>query len=1051
MARINHRKFRKRAAEVAATEDETIGAGPTGTSDGEGVQNSLQDDRAAVPISDEQLDQQALGSIWDELLDELTTMGVGTETDHETRDDHPEVSDADSAIVSNEEAKDRHALEEDEDLLIDNDSSEISYENEPDAVDDAQELLSFDNEIDSAQTAGPDHILEVGNDEEMPDSGVGDLSGTSPVNAVVRDALVLSMIEKGIVEMRQVFAALRSLPPEGTLWRSVLEQEGVDRDRVLEEVARSNGFRVANIDASHPSGEFILESLSLFSLAEREEMLSLDLLPYEVKVASTSGRYFLIIVTDDPTRSDLSSFIARLDMNVELRFANSSALHCRLEEIISGVESDAGSGEIDRSDYDRLPEEPDQADARIDGNPIESVTDVAPLNDEDTEIPASRLVDQEPTASAPFDQETEEPVTYEDPEVENDVLEILVGQGELSDNEKTEDEPEERGATVGKKPVAKSKDRVVSALLWKRLVTPKQVAAAVRLQKEQGGRELLWRHLARVPEVDSAVLFNEAAEVYAFPLADIGPGRPDREFVLLIMETIAEDRREDLLDLHLLPFEYDIDPQNGAARLIFVTHDPGRPEVHRLLHELNLGRFELRFAPQAVIEKVIEEVFPRKNEYLERIEADPSAVDLGTSYEEKESGLIDEDALEAEISRSTLINLFEATLVEAVRQGASDIHIYPNANRQIEIHFRTDGKLKKWYTEDKVHPESFLAVAKDNSSNVDRFERDMAQDGFIQRWVDGALIRFRVSVLPIASAAQEIRAESIVIRVLDDRKVLTDLQKLGMLDVALERFDRAIRQPYGMVILTGPTGSGKSTTLVAALHQVVRPDVNVLTVEDPVEYIIRGVRQIKLNNKLNLEGALRAILRHDPDVVMVGEMRDKATAGLAIKLANTGHLTFSTLHTNDAPSAVSLLFKMGVEPFLIAYAINLVVAQRLIRGLCPDCKEVDDDPDPVMLERLNFSDDEIAENTFYKAATNGSCPKCGGQGYKGRRAICETMYFTRDIRHMIVEAGEKIDEDAIRTQAVEDGMLTLQESARVLVTMGETSVEEMMRVTATGD
>ncbi|QXD17295.1 GspE/PulE family protein [Rhodocaloribacter litoris] len=604
-------------------------------------------------------------------------------------------------------------------------------------------------------------------------------------------------------------------------------------------------------------------------------------------------------------------------------------------------------------------------------------------------------------------------------------------------------------AALQQLPPAGRKDRVVASLILKRQVSPKQVAEAVAKQRQAGEKELLWRLLAQVPGVDREQVYEEAARVYAFPVAEIDEDRPDREFVLLIMETVAEDRRPELVQLRLLPYEYDIDPQNGAARLIFVTHDPARPEVHRTLQQLNLGRFELRYAAESKIERIIAEVFPKKNEFLEKIREKKVAFDLGMSYEDRQNELIDEEALEAEISRSSLINLFEAALVDAVRQGASDIHVFPNPGRQIEIHFRIDGRLKRWYVEDKVHPESFLAVVKDNAAGVDRFERDMAQDGFIQRWIDGALIRFRVSVLPIASAAQEIRAESIVIRVLDDRKVLTDLRELGMLDDALERFQRAIRQPYGMVILTGPTGSGKSTTLVAALHQVISPDVNVLTVEDPVEYIIKGVRQVKLNHKLDLEGALRAILRHDPDIVMVGEMRDRATAELAIKLANTGHLTFSTLHTNDAPSAVSRLYKMGVEPFLIAYAINLVVAQRLIRKLCPACKTADTDPDPVLLHMLGFTDEEIAATTFYRPGNDPQCHTCQGHGYKGRRAICETLYFTREIRHLIAEAGDKIDEEALRDRAVADGMLTLQDAARVLVRMGDTSVEEMMRVTAT--
>ncbi len=195
--------------------------------------------------------------------------------------------------------------------------------------------------------------------------------------------------------------------------------------------------------------------------------------------------------------------------------------------------------------------------------------------------------------------------------------------------------------------------------------------------------------------------------------------------------------------------------------------------------------------------------------------------------------------------------------------------------------------MHRWHVEERIHPEAFLAVVKDNSFNVDRFVRDKAQDGFIQRQVDGTLIRFRVSVLPVVNARLDIRSESIVIRILDDRKVVKDLALLGLHQNALDRVDWAIRQPYGMVVLTGPTGSGKSTTLNAALTQVATPDRNVITVEDPVEYVIPEVRQIKLSHQLTLDEALRAILRHDPDVVMVGEMRDRATAELAIKLANT--------------------------------------------------------------------------------------------------------------------------------------------------------------------
>ncbi len=610
-----------------------------------------------------------------------------------------------------------------------------------------------------------------------------------------------------------------------------------------------------------------------------------------------------------------------------------------------------------------------------------------------------------------------------------------------------EDAPEIDPAFVDEEavPGAFPRDRVVSMLLRKKVVNSEQVDQAKELAK-QHPREVLWRVLALVPTVNRDAIYAQAAKVYAFPTAEIGDGKPNPEFVRLVMNTFDEEKRTELLELKAIPYEAEVG-RGASHKLIFASHDPARPELNRFLQELKVGRFEIRYAAESEIVGIIADLFPKQNEYLQRMTDDPFAMDLGTNYEEEE-GLIDEDALEAEISRSTLINLFEASLVEGVRQGASDIHIFPNARRQVEIHFRVDGRLKKWHTEEKVHPEAFLAVVKDNSTNVDRFERDAAQDGFVQRRIDDALIRFRVSVLPIATERADVRAESIVIRILDDRKVLTDLRKLGMLDVALAKFDKAIRQPHGMVILTGPTGSGKSTTLVAALHQVVTPEVNVLTVEDPVEYIIKGVRQIKLNNKLNLEQALRAILRHDPDIVMVGEMRDKDTAELAIKLANTGHLTFSTLHTNDAPSAVSRLYKMGIEPFLLSYAINLVVAQRLIRNVCPTCRKVDENPDGVLLKSLGFTEDELAETTFYTAVNDRSCRTCNGNGYKGRRAMCETLYFSQAIRHMIVEAGESIDEDSIRDLAVSEGMLTLEDSARELVKMGETTVDEMVRVTA---
>ena len=803
--------------------------------------------------------------------------------------------------------------------------------------------------------------------------------------------VVAALLKDGIITEAHVGQAAELQDQEGVPpWRSLVQLPDVNQEAVYAKAAQVQGFETAEIKED-TTAEFVGAVLGLFPADLGAEVFRLNLLPIQLEQD-------LVIATHDPGRSEVEALTGSLGLSVELRYAPLSATSRQIASIREAL----GYG-----------------DASPTGE------DVAFRTSEHSEGAMPHQAESAPSA--------------------------MSGDGHVG-TEGADVEPapagEEKEAPLDLSAV-KTRDRVVLALLHKRLVKPQQVLEAQKEHQENRSKSALWRVLTEVKSVDREAVYAEAARVYAFPFAKLSEGKPGAEFVRSVTNTFDEKHRDKLLQLRVLPFEVEMEAHLGVVKLVFITHDPTRPEVHGLMQELKLERFELQYAPESVVRAATIEAFPRKNEFLERITDDAQAVDLGTAYQEDDSQLIDEEALEAEISRSTLINLFEATLVEAVRQGASDIHIYPNAKKKVEIHLRVDGRLSKWYTEDKMHPEALMAVIKDNSTNVDRFERDMAQDGFIQRLVDETLIRFRVSILPIATAAQDVRAESIVIRVLDDRKVITDLTKIGLLESALERFDMAIRQPHGMVILTGPTGSGKSTTLVAALHQVVTPEVNVLTVEDPVEYIIPGVRQIKLSHKLDLEGALRAILRHDPDIVMVGEMRDRKTAELAIKLANTGHLTFSTLHTNDAPSAVSRLYKMGVEPFLIAYAINLVVAQRLIRALCSACKQVDGDPDMVLLDRLGFTEEHLTSvEHIYKAGDNRSCPTCKGTGYKGRRAISETLYFTREMRHLIVEADVKLDEGAILDLAVSQGMLTLQDSARERVLMGETSVDEMMRVTA---
>jgi type IV pilus assembly protein PilB len=488
-----------------------------------------------------------------------------------------------------------------------------------------------------------------------------------------------------------------------------------------------------------------------------------------------------------------------------------------------------------------------------------------------------------------------------------------------------------------------------------------------------------------------------------------------------------------LMEAKMLPFKYD---ERQSDKLIIAAADPTDRRLPLIARNFNAKKYEVVYSRLESIKRLLEQIVPVENEFLRQLENNQQDVQV-----QEDESTLDESVLEAEINKSALVNLFEGALVEAVRQGVSDIHIVPKDGNCTELWFRLDGNLQLWHAQENTLPEAIAAVVKDRSKNVDRFEREAAQDGFIQRVVDDHRIRFRVSIMPMVGTEFKHKYESIVIRVLDDRKVITDLNKLGLQGPTMESFKKAITKPQGIVILTGPTGSGKSTTLVAALHAVIDPTVNVLTVEEPVEYIIKGSRQLKIGPKMNFESAIRGILRHDPDIVLVGEMRDKTTAEIAIKLANTGHLTFSTLHTNDAPSAVSRLYKMGIEPFLIAYAINVIVAQRLIRTLCKLCKRQipADDIDKDMYLSFGFREDELVNPVFYEAV---GCDKCSG-GYKGRAAIHEALYFTKSIRVMIAKAGKEVDEEQIRDQATKDGMWTLRRSGIERIKSGVTTLEEI--------
>ncbi len=539
---------------------------------------------------------------------------------------------------------------------------------------------------------------------------------------------------------------------------------------------------------------------------------------------------------------------------------------------------------------------------------------------------------------------------------------------------------------------------------------------------------------------DHDVIFREVAILYAFRELETRPEEvPESrlESIKSMITSNGEGLKQLILQHKIIPFMFD---ERNKDKLIIAAIDPTDRNIPKIAFGLNAKKYEVIFIKKHDYDKLIDIILPPENEFLKAMEDN-----LQMDTDEREDASLDEQELDAEINKSALINLVEGALVEGVRKGASDIHFIPRSGNKTHVMFRLDGNLQTWYVQEGTLPEAVVAVVKDRARGMDRFEREMAQDGFIQREIDNIIIRFRVSILPMVGTELKNKFETVVIRILDDRKVIRDLDKLGLAGTARKAFEKAINQPQGMVILTGPTGSGKSTTLVAALYQVISPEVNVLTVEDPVEYVIEGARQLKIGYKMNFEQAIRSILRHDPDIVLVGEMRDKETAEIAIKLANTGHLTFSTLHTNDAPSAVSRLFKMGIEPFLIAYAINLIVAQRLVRRLCPKCKKRVVNFDEGLMEAAELNIAEWRNFTIYEAA---GCDECNGTGYKGRLAIHEALYFTKELRQLIVRAGSDVDEESLKLQAKKDGSLTLREAGLEKVKMGLTSIEEVLAGTS---
>jgi type IV pilus assembly protein PilB len=382
------------------------------------------------------------------------------------------------------------------------------------------------------------------------------------------------------------------------------------------------------------------------------------------------------------------------------------------------------------------------------------------------------------------------------------------------------------------------------------------------------------------------------------------------------------------------------------------------------------------------------------------------------------------------------VKMINVIILRALREKASDIHIEP-CEKNIRIRYRIDGRMKIVMTPPKGLLNALISRIK-ILSQLDIAERFNPQDGKFQLRYEGRSIDFRVSILPVVGG------EKAVLRILDTGSKALRLATMGYEDRSLQDILKAITSAYGMMLVTGPTGSGKSTTLYSCVQEIADPEVNLVTVEDPVEYRMDGINQVPVNPKrgLTFAGALRSILRQDPDIVLVGEIRDRETADIAIKAALTGHLVLSTLHTNDAASTVTRLLDMGIDPFMVSSSILCVCAQRLGRKLCPHCRVPVTDPPRGHLLEIGFLDEDF-ENMQMHTASDKGCARCN-KGYRGRFPILETLPMSNKIKRLVIE-GKSADD--IKMQALEEGMLTLRRVGILNVVRGVTSLEEVLRIT----
>jgi type IV pilus assembly protein PilB len=561
--------------------------------------------------------------------------------------------------------------------------------------------------------------------------------------------------------------------------------------------------------------------------------------------------------------------------------------------------------------------------------------------------------------------------------------------------------------------------RLGDLLVAEGLITEEQLGKA--LAEQRGSTEKLGSILLKLNFVQEEQLIGFLSRQYGIPSITLSQLDIAAEVLKLVPETIAK--------------KYEILPiKRQGTTLTLAMADPTNVfALDDIAFMTNLQVTPI-VASQAAIRKAIDRSYQQQAGVTDVLTALANEVGNVEVVEDETPSKVDVFELKESADEAPVVKLVNMVLVDAIRKGASDIHWEPY-EKVFRIRFRIDGVLHEMLAPPKRLEPAIISRLK-IMSNLDIAERRMPQDGRIKLRYNSREIDFRVSILPT------IFGEKAVLRILDKDALKLDLTQLGFDPWSMEKFTHAIKQPYGMVLITGPTGSGKTTTLYSAIHTINSPEHNIMTAEDPVEYNLKGVNQVQVDEGVGrtFAAALRSFLRQDPDVILVGETRDLETAQISIRAALTGHLVFSTLHTNDCPSTIARLVDMGIPPFLISSALQLILAQRLGRKVCKDCKEPYE-ADEESLVPYGHVPTGLGKTQFYKGK---GCQVCNFTGMKGRIAIYEVMPISQELRDAILKAAPTAE---LREVAQAQGMKTLRQSGLQKVIDGTTTVDEVLRVT----